>query len=87
MILNEIGGTFGFRLLKNEEKLPGSAYLGVAGMPGRGIAGCHQCQTFNVFMLGQTAFYAWQEYSKAKKGEVVYVTTGAGKPFLIAVFA
>ncbi|KAG6891985.1 hypothetical protein C0993_005293, partial [Termitomyces sp. T159_Od127] len=27
-------------------------------------------------MPGQTAYYAWKEYSKAKKGEVAFVTTG-----------
>ncbi|KZT23265.1 NAD-P-binding protein [Neolentinus lepideus HHB14362 ss-1] len=29
-------------------------------------------------MPGQTAWYAWQEYSAAKKGETVFVTAGAG---------
>ncbi|KAL0960207.1 hypothetical protein HGRIS_011840 [Hohenbuehelia grisea] len=29
-------------------------------------------------MPGQTAFFAWKEYSKAKKGETVYISTGAG---------
>lgn len=27
---------------------------------------------------GQTAYYAWKEYSKAKKGEAAFVTTGGG---------
>ncbi|KAI0072843.1 NAD(P)-binding protein [Panus rudis PR-1116 ss-1] len=50
----------GFRILENKEKLPWSAYVGIAGMP------------------GQTAYYAWKEYANAKKGETVFVTTGAG---------
>ncbi|KAJ7704783.1 hypothetical protein B0H17DRAFT_920808 [Mycena rosella] len=29
-------------------------------------------------MPGKTAFMGWREYSRAKKGEVVYVSTGAG---------
>ncbi|KAG6883698.1 hypothetical protein C0992_008099, partial [Termitomyces sp. T32_za158] len=29
-------------------------------------------------MPGQTAYYAWKEYSRAKKGEIVFVTTGGG---------
>ncbi|KAF7297373.1 PKS-ER domain-containing protein [Mycena indigotica] len=29
-------------------------------------------------MPGETAYMAWKEYSKAKKGEIVFVTTGAG---------
>ncbi|KAH9832054.1 uncharacterized protein C8Q71DRAFT_279574 [Rhodofomes roseus] len=29
-------------------------------------------------MPGQTAFYAWNEFSRAKKGDVVFVTAGAG---------
>ncbi|KDQ64392.1 hypothetical protein JAAARDRAFT_201735 [Jaapia argillacea MUCL 33604] len=49
-----------YRVLKNEEKLPWSVYLGAGGMP------------------GQTAFFGWKEYSKAKEGETVFVTAGAG---------
>jgi len=29
-------------------------------------------------MSGQTAYFGWKEYSRAKKGEVVFVTSGAG---------
>ncbi|EJF64325.1 NAD(P)-binding protein [Dichomitus squalens] len=29
-------------------------------------------------MPGETAWYAWQEYAEAKKGDTVFVTTGAG---------
>lgn len=29
-------------------------------------------------MPGQTAYTAWKEYSKAKKGEVAFVSGGAG---------
>jgi len=29
-------------------------------------------------MQGQTAYYGWREFSKAKKGETVFVTTGGG---------
>ncbi|KAF8811014.1 NAD(P)-binding protein [Phlegmacium glaucopus] len=29
-------------------------------------------------MPGQTAYVAWKEYSKAKKGEIVFVSSGAG---------
>ncbi|KAH9937952.1 hypothetical protein B0H21DRAFT_833396 [Amylocystis lapponica] len=47
-------------ILKNEEKLPWSVYLGVLGMP------------------GQTAHHGWNEYAHAKKGDVAFVTTGAG---------
>ncbi|TFK65221.1 NAD(P)-binding protein [Pluteus cervinus] len=49
-----------FRIIQNSQKLPWSAYIGVAGMP------------------GQTAYYGWKEYSKAKKGETVFVSTAAG---------
>ncbi|KAH9937947.1 hypothetical protein B0H21DRAFT_825392 [Amylocystis lapponica] len=48
------------RILKNEENLPWSAYVGVLGMP------------------GQTAFYGWNEYSLAKKGDVAFITSAAG---------
>ncbi|PCH39423.1 NAD(P)-binding protein [Wolfiporia cocos MD-104 SS10] len=47
-------------VLKNEEGLPWSVYVGVCGMP------------------GQTAHHAWREYSQAKPGETVFITTGAG---------
>ncbi|KAL0961263.1 hypothetical protein HGRIS_006226 [Hohenbuehelia grisea] len=50
----------GLKIIKNEEKLPWSYYVGAAGMP------------------GQTAFFAWKEFAKAKKGETVYISTGAG---------
>ncbi|KIP01974.1 hypothetical protein PHLGIDRAFT_112558 [Phlebiopsis gigantea 11061_1 CR5-6] len=29
-------------------------------------------------MPGQTAFFAWKEYSQSKKGDIVFVTAGAG---------
>lgn len=29
-------------------------------------------------MAGQTGWMAWKEYSRAKKGDVVFVSTGAG---------
>ncbi|PBK87212.1 NAD(P)-binding protein [Armillaria gallica] len=47
-------------IIKTEDSIPWSAYVGVLGMPAR------------------TAFYAWKEYSKAKKGEVTFVSSGAG---------
>lgn len=50
----------GLRVIDNKLKLPWSAFIGVAGMPGK------------------TAYMAWKEYSKAKKGETVFVTTGGG---------
>lgn len=48
------------RVIKNEEKLPWSVYIGVGGMPGK------------------TAFYAWSEFAHPQKGDVVFVSTGAG---------
>jgi NADPH-dependent curcumin reductase CurA len=54
-----------FEVLKNEEKLPWSVYVGVLGMP------------------GLTAYIGWKEYSSAKKGEVAFVTAGAGWPRFI----
>ncbi|GJJ15254.1 hypothetical protein Clacol_009530 [Clathrus columnatus] len=48
------------RVIKNDEKLPWSTYLGVLGMP------------------GQTAYIGWKQYSQAKKGETVFVTSAAG---------
>ncbi|KAH0578570.1 hypothetical protein H2248_003717 [Termitomyces sp. 'cryptogamus'] len=50
----------GLTIIKNEHSLPWSAYVGVAGMPGK------------------TAFMAWKEYSRAKKGETAFVTAGGG---------
>jgi len=50
----------GLRVLKNEEKLPWSAYVGILGMP------------------GQTAYCAWKEFAFAKKGDVAFITAGAG---------
>ncbi|KAF8074670.1 NAD(P)-binding protein [Lyophyllum atratum] len=44
------------RLIKDEEKLPWSLYVGILGMP----------------------VYGWKEYAKPTKGDVVFVTTGAG---------
>lgn len=29
--------------------------------------------------IGQTAYFGWKEYSEAKKGDVVFVTAGAGE--------
>ncbi|KAG6884093.1 hypothetical protein C0992_007006 [Termitomyces sp. T32_za158] len=37
-------------------------------------------------MPGQTAYYAWKEYSKAKKGEIAFVTTGGGMSRRIVSF-
>lgn len=48
------------QLLTNEEKLPWSAYVGIAGMP------------------GQTAWCGWKEYAAPKKGDIVFVSSGAG---------
>ncbi|GJE88548.1 NADP-dependent oxidoreductase [Phanerochaete sordida] len=48
------------RVLKNEEKLPWSVYVGIAGMP------------------GQTAWVGWKEYAAPQKGDVVFVSSGAG---------
>ncbi|KAF9464072.1 hypothetical protein BDZ94DRAFT_1257474 [Collybia nuda] len=53
-------GLEGLRIIKKEQNLPWSVYVGAAGMP------------------GMTAYMAWKEYSKAKKGEVAFVTTGGG---------
>ena len=47
-------------ILENKEKLPWSAYIGVAGMPGR------------------TAYFGYKEFSKAKKSETIFISTGAG---------
>jgi len=49
-----------FRVLKNEEKLPWSVYIGVCGMPGK------------------TAHHGWKEFAHPQKGDVVFVTAGAG---------
>ncbi|KAL0950334.1 hypothetical protein HGRIS_010305 [Hohenbuehelia grisea] len=50
----------GIEIIKNDENISWSSYVGAAGMP------------------GQTAFVAWKEFSKAKKGETVFVSTAAG---------
>ncbi|KAJ7617351.1 hypothetical protein FB45DRAFT_933982 [Roridomyces roridus] len=47
-------------IIEKDPKLPWTAFVGVAGMP------------------GQTAYMAWKEYSNAKKGEIAFVSTGAG---------
>jgi len=57
IILNDVSG---LKILENKEKLPWSAYVGAAGMP------------------GQTAYIGWKLFSRAKKGETVFVTTAAG---------
>ncbi|PIL32414.1 hypothetical protein GSI_05660 [Ganoderma sinense ZZ0214-1] len=49
-----------YRVIKNEEKLPWSAYVGICGM------------------AGETACYAWKEYARPQKGQVAFVTAGAG---------
>ncbi|KDQ64390.1 hypothetical protein JAAARDRAFT_75057 [Jaapia argillacea MUCL 33604] len=36
-------------------------------------------------MSGQTAYFAWKEYSKAKAGEIAFVTTGAGPVGLMVI--
>ncbi|KIK98987.1 hypothetical protein PAXRUDRAFT_30808 [Paxillus rubicundulus Ve08.2h10] len=48
--------------IDNQCNLPWSVFVGVAGMP------------------AQTAYFGWKEYSysRAKKGEVAFVTSGAG---------
>ena len=50
----------GLTVVKNEEKLPWSVYVGIAGMP------------------GQTAWCGWKEYAAPKKGDIVFVSSGAG---------
>ena len=37
--------------------------------------------TLVMIPLGETADYAWKEFSRAKKGETVFVTAGAGRCF------
>lgn len=64
-------------MLENKEGLPWSAYVGVVGMPGKNplhsprVHGAHD-------PTGETAVYAWNEFSKAKKGETVFVSAGSG---------
>ncbi|KAG6887241.1 hypothetical protein C0992_013193 [Termitomyces sp. T32_za158] len=59
----------GLIMIENKEKLPWSVYVGVAGMS---EISCGMGDT------GQTAYYGWKEYSKAKNGEVAFVTAGGG---------
>ncbi|KAF9553410.1 NAD(P)-binding protein [Agrocybe pediades] len=56
----------GLEILDNAHNLPWSTYLG----PRSSSQACH--------FLGKTSYYGWKEYSKAKKGETVFVSTGAG---------
>ncbi|PPR00855.1 hypothetical protein CVT26_012490 [Gymnopilus dilepis] len=67
----------GLIVIDNRYKLPLSAYLSVLGMPGEYII-----PKLGGFQLtntsGQTAYTAWKEYSYAKKGETVFVSTGGG---------
>ncbi|KAF7800084.1 hypothetical protein EIP86_011327 [Pleurotus ostreatoroseus] len=51
----------GLRIIANEEGIPWSVYVGVAGMP------------------GQTAYYGWKEFADPQKGDVVFVSGGAGR--------
>ncbi|KAF8441615.1 alcohol dehydrogenase [Boletus edulis BED1] len=52
--------TESFTKIHNEYNLPWSAFVGIAGLPGK------------------TAYFGWKEHSRAKKGEVAFVTSGAG---------
>ena len=68
------------RILKNEEKLPWSVYVGVAGMPG--MYRVHDI-TRAIYLTrpsGQTAYSGWKEYASPQKGDIVFVSAGAGKP-------
>lgn len=64
-ILKKLGD---LRVIDNKEKLPWSTYLGVLGMPGKGVSILKW--SLLIGTIGQTAYMAWKEYSEAKK---VYV--------------
>ena len=69
-----------YRILENKEGLPWSVYIGVAGMPGTSflLANGWTVMLTRSARAGQTAYNGWKEYADAKKGETVFVTTGAG---------
>ncbi|KAJ6542866.1 hypothetical protein B0H19DRAFT_1310902 [Mycena capillaripes] len=55
-------------VIERDPRLDWSVYIGVAGMPA----------SFPLSRIIRTAFMGWREYSQAKKGEVAFVSTGAG---------
>jgi len=61
-----------------EPGLPLSVYLGAAGMPGKSAIFKTHCSPTALLNIGRTAYIAWQMYAKAKKGEVCFVSAGAG---------
>lgn len=65
------------KLLKNEENIPWSLYIGVAGMPGN----LHRHLPLHRSLTkisGMTAYVGWKKYARFNKGDTVFVTTAAG---------
>lgn len=67
-----------FRVLDNKEGLPWSVYVGVCGMPGEQSRRVPTCYRPSLLCTGATAHHAWNEYSRAKRGETAFVTAAAG---------
>jgi NADPH-dependent curcumin reductase CurA len=64
-------------VINNDNKLPLSLYIGVLGMPGNGIT-LPSLQALTCLILGKTAYYGLTVIGQPKKGETIYVSTGAG---------
>ena len=60
-----------YRVIKNEEKLPWSAYVGICGMAGASDMPAMTTQRSALTWIpGETACYAWKEYARAQKVRV-----------------
>ncbi|PPQ76838.1 hypothetical protein CVT26_002296 [Gymnopilus dilepis] len=66
-----------FDIIHNPLNLPWSNFLSVLGRPGK-VEWLNPLSTNSHLKSGKTAFMAWREFAKAKKGEIVFVSTGAG---------
>ncbi|EGN98194.1 hypothetical protein SERLA73DRAFT_74422 [Serpula lacrymans var. lacrymans S7.3] len=69
----------GFKVLKNEEKLPWSVYVGIAGMPGQTAytAWKEYADAKKVSLLSLPPIFS-HRCSPLTEGETVFVTTGGG---------
>lgn len=71
----------GVRVIKNEEKLPWTVYVGAAGMPGRFSCLLPETRPLRLAYEGQTAYYGWKEYAAPQKGDTVFVTAAGGTSY------
>lgn len=68
-----------YQKITNEIGIPWSLYVGVLGMPG--MTSLHSrgwIRLIGYVPLGQTAWFAWKEFSKANKGQTAFISTVAG---------